>query len=181
MQPAPAIALRDAVAADFDAIVALNAADVAHTSAMDTARLRTLHALAAYHRVATVDGAVAAFLLAMADDSGYVNDNFGWFAARGPGFVYVDRIVVGARHRGLGLASRLYADLFAFARERGAARIACEYNVIPPNEPSRRFHDRFGFHEVGRQWLDGGAKQVSMQVAELASVPAPDAAARPTP
>lgn len=181
MQPAPAIALRDAVAADFDAIVALNAADVAHTSAMDITRLHALDALSVYHRVATVDGAVAAFLLAMADDSAYVNDNFGWFAARGPGFVYVDRIVVGAEHRGLGLASRLYVDLFAFARERGAAQIACEYNVIPPNEPSRRFHDRFGFHEVGRQWLDGGAKQVSMQVAELAPLPAPDAAAQPTP
>lgn len=181
MRPPPATALRDAAAADFDAIVALNAADVAHTSVMDTARLRTLHALATYHRVATVDGAVAAFLLAMADDSAYANDNFGWFAARGPSFVYVDRIVVGADHRGLGLGSRLYVDLFAFARERGAARIACEYNVIPPNEPSRRFHDRFAFHEVGRQWLAGGAKQVSMQVAELDSFPSSDAAARPTP
>lgn len=159
--------LRDAVAGDVDAIVALNAADVAHTSAMDAARLRDLDALAAYHRVATVDGEVAGFLLAMAEDSGYANDNFGWFAARWRGFVYVDRIVVDGRHRGLGLGSRLYADLFAFARARGAARIACEYNVTPPNEPSRRFHDRFGFHEVGRQWLDGGAKQVSLQIAEL--------------
>lgn len=44
--------------------------------------------------------------------------------------------------------------------------IVCEYNIVPPNEPSRIFHDKFGFHEVGSQWLGKGSKQVSLQVAE---------------
>lgn len=156
--------LRAAVPGDFDAIVALNAAEVQHTSAMDAARLRTLDALAWRHVVAEVDGQVAAFLLAMRDGAAYANANFEWFAARYPRFVYVDRIVVGAHGQGLGLGSRLYEDLIDAACVAGIGIIACEYNVVPPNLPSQRFHDRFGFREVGRQWLEEGAKQVSMQV-----------------
>ena len=158
--------LRDAMAADFARIVALNAAEVQHTSAMDAARLAELQAMAAYHKVAMVDGEVAAFLLAFREDAPYRNDNHGWFVARYPRFLYVDRIVVGPRGAGLGLGSLLYRDLFETARADGVAIVCCEYNIEPPNEPSRRFHDKFGFREVGSQWLDGGKKRVSLQIAE---------------
>jgi hypothetical protein len=133
--------LRPATLADFATIVALNEGEVQHTSVMDEARLGELHAMAAYHRIAVVDGEVAAFLLALREDAPYRNDNHGWFAARYPRFLYVDRIVVGPQGAGLGLGSQL-------------------------NEPSRRFHDKFGFREVGSQWLDGGKKRVSLQIAE---------------
>lgn len=161
-----AIILRDADASDFDAVVALNLGEVKHTSPMDATRLCQLDGLAAYHKVAVVDGEVAAFLLAMRDGCGYVNDNFGWFAARFATFLYADRIVVGAAHQGLGLGTQLYRDIFAYARSVGIPTIACEYNIVPPNEPSRAFHARFGFREVGRQWLNQGAKQVSLQIAD---------------
>lgn len=160
-----AIELRDARAADFTAVVALNASEVGHTSGMDEARLRQLHGYACYHKVVEIDGEVGAFLLAMREGCGYANANYEWFAARYPSFLYVDRIVVGAERQGLRLGTRLYQDLFEFARARGIPVVACEYNLVPPNEPSRIFHDKFGFLEVGSQWLDGGAKQVSLQVA----------------
>ena len=160
--------IRDADDGDIDAIVALNEAEVRHTSPMDADRLRQLASLSAYHRVAALDGRVVAFLLAMRAGADYRNDNFGWFAERYPDFLYVDRIVVDAAAQGHRLGSRLYADLFAFARAHGIPRITCEFNVVPPNEPSRLFHVRHGFVETGRQWLDDGRKQVSMQVADLA-------------
>ena len=160
--------IRDAGEGDDAAIVALNTAEVRHTSPMDADRLRQLASLSAYHRVATRDGRVVAFLLAMRAGADYRNDNFAWFTARYRDFLYVDRIVVDAAAQGHRLGSRLYADLFAFARERGIPRITCEFNVVPPNEPSRLFHERHGFVETGRQWLDEGRKQVSMQVVELA-------------
>ncbi|WP_345776644.1 GNAT family N-acetyltransferase [Pseudoxanthomonas sp. PXM02] len=160
--------IRDANEGDIAAIVALNESEVRHTSPMDADRVRELASLSAYHRVAALDGRVVAFLLAMRAGAAYRNDNFGWFAARHADFLYVDRIVVDASVQGHRLGSRLYADLFAFARERGIPRITCEFNVVPPNEPSRLFHARHGFVETGRQWLDEGRKQVSMQVAELA-------------
>lgn len=159
--------LRDARPADFPAVVALNAAEVSHTSAMDQARLAQLDGHGCYHKVVEIDGEVGAFLLAMRENCGYANANYEWFAARYRSFLYVDRIVVGARHQGLRLGKRLYQDLFEFARAQAIPVVVCEYNLVPPNEPSRIFHDKFGFKEVGSQWLDGGAKQVSLQVAQV--------------
>ena len=159
--------LRDATETDFPRILALNEAEVQHTSAMDDARLRWLHARAACHRVVCVGDEVAAFLLAFRDGADYPNPNFDWFAARYPAFLYIDRIVVDARFSGRGLGSLLYRDAFAQARTQGAAVVACEFNVVSPNVASAAFHARWGFGEVGRQWLDEGRKQVSLQVARL--------------
>ncbi len=159
--------LRDATAADADRILALNAAEVMQTSAMDRARLETLATLACRFTVAETDGGVLAFLLAMDHAAAYRNDNFRWFAARYPRFAYVDRIVVDAAAAGMGIGGRLYADLFAHARERGLERIVCEYNLDPPNPASQAFHDRFGFVEVGQQRVAGGSKLVSLQALEL--------------
>jgi len=160
-------AIRDAHEADFDGVVALNAGEERQTSPMDMDRLRHLDALADYHRIVEVDGTIAAFLLAMRDGRAYRNTNYAWFAARYATFVYIDRIVVGARHQGLGFGCLLYHDLFEWARSRGIGVIACEYNIVPPNEPSRIFHRKFGFREVGSQCSDDATKQVSMQVAQI--------------
>lgn len=161
------VAIRDAAPADFDAILALNAADVVSTSAMDRARLEELNGLSCYHRVACKDGHVVAFLLAMQDGAAYENENFGWFSSRFERFVYVDRIVVSGDARGLRLGTLLYDDLFSWARRLGIPVVVCEYNIVPPNEPSRLFHAKLGFKEQGRQWVANGAKQVSLQAAQL--------------
>jgi predicted GNAT superfamily acetyltransferase len=152
---------------DFEVICALNLAEVQHTSPMDVARLDELHQLAAYHKVACVEGQVAAFLLAMREDAPYRNDNFEWFRSRFPRYLYVDRIVVSPQFRGLRLGAQLYDDLFGFAQISEVPVITCEYNIVPPNEPSRRFHDRYGFEEQGTQWVAGGTKQVSLQAATV--------------
>lgn len=159
--------LRPAALADFPCIVALNAAQVEHTSVMDLARLQFLHERACWHRVAEVDGAVAAFLLVFREGADYPNPNYGWFAARYPRFLYVDRVVVDAAFHGRGLGALLYCDLFEHARSLGAPAITCEFNIVPPNAASAAFHARFGFEEVGRQWLDEGRKQVSLQAASV--------------
>ena len=160
--------IRDIEEVDLAAILLLNTAEVRHTSPMDEDRTRQLVSLSAYARVAVVEGRVAAFLLAMRAGADYRNDNFTWFAARHADYLYVDRVVVDAAMQGHRMGSAMYADLFAFARVHDIPRITCEFNVVPPNEPSRLFHARHGFVEAGSQWLDGGRKQVSMQVAELA-------------
>lgn len=161
------VILRDAAPGDFARIVELNAAEVAMTSAMDLPRLRLLDGLAAHHKVAVADGRVAAFLLAMDHAAAYDNDNFRWFAARYPRFLYVDRIVVDAGHAGLGIGSRLYRDLFGHARRAGIDVVVCEYNLEPPNPASAAFHARFGFREVGTRQLVDGSKRVSMQAADI--------------
>ena len=161
----PIVQIRDAATPDYDTICALNLAEVQHTSAMDAARLAVLGALSCYFKVACADGRVSAFLLAMCSGVLYDNDNFSWFTQRYPRFIYIDRIVVSSNSRRLRLASLLYEDLFRHARENAIPRVTCEYNIDPPNEPSRLFHDRFGFREQGAQWVANGTKRVSLQAA----------------
>lgn len=164
--------IRPAEARDHAAILALNAESVQVLSPMDAARLRHLDAQAAYHRVVEHEGEVVAFLLALREGADYDSPNYRWFAGRYARFLYVDRVVVAVAHQGRGLGAVLYEDLFAFARDSGIDRITLEFDIEPPNEASRKFHARHGFVEVGRQWLDGGRKQVSLQAREGGVPPA---------
>ncbi|MFC3550747.1 GNAT family N-acetyltransferase [Lysobacter cavernae] len=160
-----AIDIRSADAADHAAILALNLESEQLLSPLSAARLARLDAQAAYHRVLCDDGAVVAFLLAFAQGADYDSPNYRWFAQRYERFLYIDRVVVAASHQGRRLGSRLYEDLFAFARGSGIATVTCEFYVVPLNEASRRFHAGFGFREVGTQWVAEGRKQVSLQTA----------------
>jgi uncharacterized protein len=162
----PSVVIRPAAPMDFETICALNLAEVQHTSVMDITRLAELNAISCYHKVACLDGIVSAFLLAMCNGSPYKNDNFEWFSRRYARFIYVDRVVVSSAARGLSLGSLLYQDIFRHARSNAIPLVTCEYNIVPANEPSRLFHDKFGFKEQGTQWVANGTKQVSLQVAE---------------
>jgi predicted GNAT superfamily acetyltransferase len=157
--------IRDTTAHDFDIILELNDFEVQQTSQMDFERLRALHHLSAYHKVAVADGRVAGFILAIRAGAPYSNDNFAWFSSRLDDFLYVDRIVVGADFTGHKIGSSLYRDMFAYAKAQGIPRITCEYNIEPPNLASRAFHEKFGFAELGTQRVAGGTKLVSLQSA----------------
>ncbi|MBT1449783.1 hypothetical protein KJ365_02740 [Glaciecola sp. XM2] len=56
--------------------------------------------------------------------------------------------------------------MFEFARANAIKTVTCEYNIVPPNLASGAFHDKFGFTELGTQWVAGGSKQVSLQAAQ---------------
>src|SRR5262249_51283136 len=159
----PAGRIRDATAADFPAILALNAESVRFLSPLDAVRLDKLHAQAAYHRVVEQDGAVAAFLLAFHEGVDYDSPNYLWFAKRYTQFLYIDRIVVAAARQGRGFGALLYDDVIAFAAACGVRELTCEFDLEPPNPASARFHARYGFREVGRQRIGDAGKQVSLQ------------------
>ncbi|MDP3761026.1 MAG: GNAT family N-acetyltransferase [Ramlibacter sp.] len=159
--------IRDATSSDFGAILRLNAESEHFLSPLAEQKLQRLHAGAAYHRVACVDGAVAAFLLAFREGAAYDSVNYLWFAARYPQFLYIDRVVVDVAFQSRRLGTLLYEDLFAFARSTGAPRVTCEFDIQPPNPVSARFHGKFGFTEVGRQDVAYAAKAVSLQEAVL--------------
>jgi predicted GNAT superfamily acetyltransferase len=161
--------LRDATSADFPQLLALNLESEHFLSPLSSVRLEKLHAEAAYHRVLETDQKVGAFLLAFREGCSYDSPNYRWFVQKYERFLYIDRVVVSAEQQGKGLGKLLYTDLFAFAGRTGALRVCCEFDVDPPNEPSRLFHQRFGFREVGMQRVGGGKKQVSLQVASLPS------------
>jgi uncharacterized protein len=157
------IIIRDSNDGDFAALLSLNLESEHFLSPLSQPDLQALHGQAWYCRVACIEDVVQAFLLVLGTGARYASPNYQWFAARYSDFAYVDRVVVGAAARGRRLAVLLYEDLFVKARARGLTRVTCEFDVDPPNEPSRRFHERFGFREVGRQRVAAGKKTVSLQ------------------
>lgn len=161
------IHFRPAVPQDFTRIQALNETEVVWTSPMDIAKIEALHNLASYHKVAEVDGEVVGFLLAMASTDKYHNENFDWFAERYSSFVYIDRIVVDASTKGMGIGRAFYQDLFEFAVNQGSPVVCCEYNLTPVNEPSKVFHTKLGFQQIGERTYINSDKVVSMQAVNL--------------
>ena len=157
--------LRDATHDDFATILALNQVEENLTSPLDFERLELLDQLSSFHKVATTNGKTTAFLIAMRENAPYQSDNYRWFSSRYAKFVYVDRIVVDATNAGLGIGGSLYTDLFNYARNSGIGTVTCEYNKEPLNLASQAFHRKFGFREVGTQWIADRSKLLSMQAA----------------
>jgi len=155
--------IRDSTQNDFAALLRLNLESEHFLSPLSLTRLQALHAKAWYRRVVCRDDAVQGFLLALREGADYDSPNYQWFAARYSEFLYIDRIVISSAARGQRLGMRLCEDLLLCACEAGLARITCEFDIDPPNEASRCFHQRFGFREVGRQRVAGGKKGVSLQ------------------
>lgn len=163
-------AIRPADTVDFDEILRLNAEWTHFTSDLDEAVLTHLHTQAVHHRVVEVTESsrrIVAFLLALREGADYDSPNFRWFDERGGTFIYVDRVIVDRSEQGNGIATMLYDDLFSFAGSEGIEHIVCELDVDPPNEASRRFHDNYGFREIGTQWIAGGTKRVSLRQADV--------------
>ncbi|ROU08925.1 GNAT family N-acetyltransferase [Lysobacter enzymogenes] len=161
------LVVRPATPADRAAVLALNVEAEALMSPMDHARLLALEAQSVYHRIVHDGQAAIAFLLAFDERADYDSPNYLWYRQRYPRFVYIDRIAVAASHRNRRIGGLLYDDVFAFARERGVGTVAAEFYIEPFNEASSRFHARYGFGEVGTQWVAQGRKRVSLQIASV--------------
>ena len=151
--------------ADEAAILALNGAHVAETSALEAADLRAL--LAQAFHVGACDRGREAFLIALDQDAIYSSPNFQWFKSRHERFVYIDRVIVAPSQRGRGLARALYEELIAAAAQARHVLIGCEVNLEPPNPASDALHAALGFFEVGRAVLAGGAKRVRYLTREV--------------
>jgi uncharacterized protein len=162
MNEIPSSIIRNVTEADFGTLLRLNLESEHYLSPLSLPQLQSLHAQAWYCRVIGVEARVLGFLLALKEGSDYKSVNYRWFAARYVQFLYIDRVVIDSSARGQHFGVRLYEDLFADARSAGLKRITCEFDTEPPNEASRRFHERFGFREVGRQQA-GLGKTVSLQ------------------
>jgi uncharacterized protein len=155
--------IRDCSPLDHAQVLRLNLESEHFLSPLTLAQLESLHTQSWYFRVIAQHELVRGFLLVLREGARYDSVNYLWFASRYSQFLYIDRVAVDANARGQHLAQRLYEDLFACARANHVQRITCEYDTEPVNEASRRFHERFGFREVGSQRTANGKKTVSLQ------------------
>jgi predicted GNAT superfamily acetyltransferase len=160
------VAIRPAGPEDFDRILELNEESVHFLSPLTREKLEHLDNQAELHKVAVAEGEVVAFCLAFREGADYDSVNYRWFADHYSSFLYVDRVVVDLKKQGLGLGSLLYEEVFRYAKETGVPLVTAEIDIEPPNPVSLKFHEKFGFHEVGRQEVVNGTKIVSLQIAK---------------
>ncbi|NNE95230.1 MAG: GNAT family N-acetyltransferase [Acidimicrobiales bacterium] len=154
--------IRDFTESDAEAVMALNAANVPEVGPMDRDRLDHLIAESFLFAVIELDGAVEGVLVVMVDGGAYRSPNYRWFSDRHPEFIYVDRIMLSPATRGRGFGDRLYERVAAAGRAAGKPVMCAEVNTVPPNPRSSRFHERFGFVEVGRQRPYGTEEEVAL-------------------
>lgn len=167
--------IRNVATSDYAQIETLNELFVHFTSPLDQQKINLLDDLSSYHRVieqtfnnnSESTKSIEGFLLVVGPDKNYESENYKWFDGLYNDFLYIDRIVINTSAQRHGLGKQLYKDLFSFAKTQGFQRICCEYNIKPANENSAKFHEAFGFKEVGRLTSNNRNKIVSMQMVEL--------------
>lgn len=163
-----ATTIREASTDDLGWVLATNNDAVPDVNELNREALERLADLACYFRVAENGRRRAGFLLAMRSGTDYDSPNFRWFKKNFSDFVYVDRVVVEAPFRGLGIGKVFYADVQSYA-EKISPHLTCEVNLDPRNDVSLLFHGAYGFNEVGQQVTEGGRKRVSLLAKELSS------------
>jgi uncharacterized protein len=151
-----ALHLREPTYEDRPRMLELNRASERELSALDEQRLEWIMGLAHSAVVAERAGELVGFALAIAPGTAYDSENYRWFSARYESFLYLDRIVVGASQRRLGIGTRLYDDMEAAAMP--FQRMVCEVNVLPPNPASLAFHLARGYTQIDR--LEHGPEKV---------------------
>jgi predicted GNAT superfamily acetyltransferase len=160
-RPITVIRVRDALAADHAAVLALNNSATPNVNELSDGEFAWITSHADYFRVAEDAAGLTAFVIALRPGLAYWSLNYRWFADRGGSFIYLDRIVVDERARGTGVGRAMYDDLDRFARGRWPC-ITLEVNLMPPNPGSLAFHERLGFTQVGVRQEEGGTKAVAL-------------------
>ena len=161
------INFRDARQEELPLLLELNQSNLPHVGAISLSEMQHLHQQAIYFRIAEWERRLAGFLVAFDTRADYGSLNFLWFKKRYPDFVYIDRIIIAAEARRKGIALALYRDLENFAKQQDIPLMTCEYNLRPPNDISKLFHENYGFSEAGTQETENGKKTVSLQIKQI--------------
>ena len=103
------IKLRPAQDSDIPFILRVNEENVEVLSPMDEGKLRKFMDTAAQVLVAEADGKQAGFIVTLREGLDYYkSENYLWFSRNYERFLYIDRIVIDAPFRGIGIGRKLY-------------------------------------------------------------------------
>lgn len=114
-------------------------------------------------RIAHVDQQPAGAIMLMLPGQDYASANYRWFCDRPGSFLYIDRVMVDAAHRGVGVGRALYEDAVDIAVACKAPSITCEINTQPPNPGSFAFHEKLGYRGLLERDSDGGKRVMMME------------------
>lgn len=153
---------------DYPSILALNDANVSVLAPMDESRIRYFKKNAEMFSVAEINGEPSAFIIVLRENLNYESENYRWFMARYPRFLYIDRIVIDLRFRKSGIGRMFYQEVIGHANNVKIPFITSEIDTEPVyNAASLKFHAAMGFKEVGTQYVRNGTMKVSLQALEI--------------
>ena len=133
---------------DIDAMWAINEQGLPGTGKVSKKEIVQLLEFSSLSVGAYDQGELVGFVVCLPPKTAYGSLNYAWFNEHYESFVYVDRIAVSEENRNKGVGSALYDHVVSYSKQHGAP-VAAEVNREPPNPGSMRFHNRFGFEEVG--------------------------------
>jgi predicted GNAT superfamily acetyltransferase len=143
------VTARPAGHADTAAIVAINGAGRPGVYPLTPEEVAATLGSASYVTVAELDGVVVGYVIGYTAADGCEGEEYAWFRARVPRFLYIDQVAVAPSARRAHVGMQLYAQAAAYARAHAIPALVCEVNLDPPNPASLQFHARLGFAEVG--------------------------------
>ena len=97
----------------------------------------------------SIQDTVIAFMICFREKSNYHSENYKFFSKKEKKFLYVDRIAIKDTYRRKGIAKNLYSMIEIQANAESIP-LCCEVNIIPLNDISIKFHEDFGFLQVGK-------------------------------
>ncbi len=148
-------------------VLELNEQLVHVLSPMDENLLKELYEMSEIFKVIEVDDNIIAFLIVIREGKKYGSLNYQWFMKNYEKFLYIDRVVVDPNYHRAGIGRILYNEVIKKAQEEAIGVVSAEIDIFPENITSLKFHKRFNFKEVGKQFVADGKKQVSLQILEI--------------
>lgn len=161
------LGIRLAQPSDVARLVELNNEAVPAVPAVTAAQMSNLLEQASWSVVVTDVDAVVGMVICFDPGINYDSENYRYFEQRYPKHFYIDRIVVDASHRGRGVGSMAYREVFDEAARRGHDTVTCEVNLEPPNPTSIAFHHAMGFVDVDTQATKGGSVVVQLMASPV--------------
>ena len=159
--------LRNTLEDDLSEIFHINEASIPAVNTVSMDEFKWFLSKKTYFKCAEdEDRKICGFLLVLPPGLDYESLNYKWFSGRYSNFAYIDRIAIDERSKRKGIGSSLYTDLESTMKDKYDL-IACEFNIKPLNETSKKFHEKLDYKNVGYQYTENGTKQVSLMIKKL--------------
>ena len=159
--------LREVTISDLEKIRTINEEAIPAVNTVSLDEFKWFLKRSIYFKVSlNEDEQVCGFLLVLPTGLKYESLNYKWFSDKFSDFAYIDRIAVKDEFRGKGIGKSLYVDLEKSVM-KDIKRIACEFNIKPPNLVSKKFHEGLAYKRVGTQLTENQTKKVSLMIKEI--------------
>ena len=159
--------LREVTISDLEKIRKINEEAIPAVNTVSLDEFKWFLKRSIYFKVSLNDDEqVCGFLLVLPTGLKYESLNYKWFSDKFSDFAYIDRIAVKDEFRGKGIGKSLYVDLEKSVM-KDIKRIACEFNIKPPNLVSKKFHEGLAYKRVGTQLTENETKEVSLMIKEI--------------